>query len=234
MRATPKPQLAATGNYLASAPGGSLSPAARVASALLLSAAIAFLPHVAKTLGFAIAALVVGCALLCRPNFKRLSLRLSLALLVIVALAVPFVISGEPGTAARLGLRALGATTIALLFTSDLSSSALASALHTLRAPISLVEVIEGLALQLDSLRGVASRIVLARKLRGARGLRGNATVLPELLVRSAERAERVDLARRLRGYDAKRRTPMTSADLPVLLISGAAALALHLLAWLS
>jgi energy-coupling factor transporter transmembrane protein EcfT len=161
-------------------------------------------------------------------------MRLSLVLAIILGLVAPFVVSGDWGSAARLGLRALGAATIALLFTSDLSSSALAGALRTLRAPVALVEVIEGLALQLDSLRNVAARIVLARKLRGARGLRGNVTILPELLVRSAERAERVDLARRLRGYDAKRRAEMTAADVPCALLAGLAGVSLHVVALLS
>jgi len=228
MRAASTPNGAAAG-YAAGATRGALGPAARLLSALLLSISIALLPEIRGGLGFAIAGLVIACALLCRPNLRRLSVRLSLALAVILGLVAPFVVIGDWASAARLGLRALGAATIALLFTSDLSSSALAGALRTLRAPVALVEVIEGLALQLDSLRNVAARIVLARKLRGASGLRGSVTILPELLVRSAERAERVDLARRLRGYDAKRRSEMTAADLPCVVLAALAAVSLHL-----
>jgi energy-coupling factor transporter transmembrane protein EcfT len=163
-----------------------------------------------------------------------LTLRLSFAVGLITALVLPFIVTGEWVTAARLGLRALSAATIALTFTSDLSGPGLATALGTLRAPASLVEVIEGLALQLDSLRNVARRVVLARKLRGARGLKGSATVLPELLVRSAERAERLELARRLRGYERRQRDPLTLKDLLPASFALLGALLLHAIAFWS
>lgn len=229
MSARPEPGLTAK-SYGWATVKGMLSPAARVLSALILSVGLALLPHVGGAVGVAIAGLVIACTLLCRPNLKRLSVRLSLALGVIVGLVAPFLLSGDIDNATRLGLRALGAATIALLFTSDLSSSALAGALRTLWAPVAFVEVLEGLALQLDSLRNLAGRIVLARRLRGASGLRDSVTILPELLVRSAERAERLDLARRLRGYDVKRRARMTALDLLAPLLSASAALSLHVL----
>jgi energy-coupling factor transporter transmembrane protein EcfT len=169
---------------------------------------------------------------LSRPNLKRLSLRLGMALGMIGMLILPFIVIGDVESSARLGLRALGAATVALAFTSDLAGTDLARALGALRAPTAIVEVIEGLALQLDSLKATASRLVLARKLRGARGLASTVSILPELLVQSAERAERMDLARRVRGYCYVR--PARSfrrQDIWPLLIATASAALLHALA---
>lgn len=209
------------------------SPGARVLCALVVTAAIATLPSMTGSVALGVLGCAVGAACFAKPNFKRLSLRLGAALGMVCALLLPFLFVGDIERATKLGLRALGAATVALSFTSNLSGTELAHALGALRAPVALVEVIEGLASQLDSLRSTAKRILLARRLRGAQGLAGTISVLPELLVRSAERAERLGLARRLRGFDhAQLKSKFQRHDLGPLVLAFGSATLLHALAW--
>lgn len=207
------------------------TPAGRVLGAMILTTAIATLPTIDQRVALGVLACVIAATLAARPNLKRLSLRLSMALVVIGMLVLPFLLSGQGERAVHLSLRALGAATVALAFTSDLLGPELARALGALRAPTALVEVLEGLTLQLDSLKTTCGRLLLARKLRGAHGFLGAASILPELLVRSAERAERVDLARRLRGYHYVRpERSFARQDVWPLSIAVASAALLHVL----
>lgn len=209
------------------------TPGARVLSALMVTAAIASLPSMTGYVALGVLGCAVGAACFAKPNFKRLSLRLGAALGMVAALLLPFLLAGDVERAMKLGLRALGAATVALTFTSRLSGTDLAHALGALRAPVALVEVIEGLASQLDTLRSTAKRISLARQLRGARGVTGSISVLPELLVRSAERAERLGLARRLRGFDhAQLKSRFQRQDCAPILLALVSATLLHVLAW--
>ncbi len=209
------------------------TPGARVLSALVVTAAIATLPSVTGSVALGVLGCAAGAACFAKPNFKRLSLRLGAALGMVGALLLPFLLVGDVERAMKLGLRALGAATVALTFTSRLSGTELAHALGALRAPVALVEVIEGLASQLDTLRSTAHRILLARRLRGAHGLSGSISVLPELLVQSAQRAERLGLARRLRGFDhAQLKSKFQRQDLGPLVLALASAMLLHALAW--
>jgi len=204
-----------------------------VLSALVVTAAIATLPSVTGWVALGVLACAVGAASIAKPNLKRLSVRLGAALGMVAALLLPFLLVGDFERATKLGLRALGAATVALAFTSRLSGTELAHALGALRAPVALVEVIEGLASQLDTLKSTAKRILLARRLRGARGIAGSISVLPELLVRSAERAERLGLARRLRGFDhAQLKSKFQRQDIGPLLLAAISATLLHALAW--
>jgi energy-coupling factor transporter transmembrane protein EcfT len=198
----------------------------------MLTTSIATLPNVSGRVALAVLACALSALLLARPNLGRLSVRLGVALGVIGMLILPFLAIGDFERGIRLSLRALGAATVALAFTSDLAAPDLARALSALRAPTPLVEVIEGLTLQLDSLKGTYRRLLLARRLRGAQGWSGAASLLPELLVRSAQRAERLDLARRLRGYECQR--PARSfgrQDILPLLVAAASAAILQALA---
>jgi energy-coupling factor transporter transmembrane protein EcfT len=197
-----------------------------------LTAAIATLPKVNGNVALALFLCAAAAILSARPNLKRLSMRLSIALSMIAMLIAPFILTGDVDRILLLSLRGVGAATVALAFTSDLSGMDIARALSVLRAPKPIVEVLEGLALQLDSLNNTAARLLLARKLRGARRFSGMNNILPELLVQSAERAERIDLARRLRGYQPSppART-FARQDFWPLLIAGASAALLHTLA---
>lgn len=209
------------------------TPGARVLAALVVTAAIATLPSMTGSVALGVLACAAGAACFAKPDFKRLSLRLGAALGMVAALLLPFLLVGDIDRAMKLGLRALGAATVALTFTSRLSGTELAYALGALRAPVALVEVIEGLASQLDTLRSTARRILLARRLRGAQGLSGTISVLPELLVRSAERAERLGLARRLRGFDhAQLKSKFQRQDVSPLVLALLGATLLHALAW--
>ena len=209
------------------------TPGARVLSALVVTFAIATLPSVTGWVALGVLACALGAASVAKPNLKRLSVRLGAALGMVAALLLPFLLVGDFERAAKLGLRALGAATVALAFTSRLSGTELARALGALRAPVALVEVIEGLASQLDTLKSTAKRILLARRLRGAQGIAGSVSVIPELLVRSAERAERLGLARRLRGFDhAQLKSKFGRQDIGPLLIAAISATLLHALAW--
>jgi len=209
------------------------TPGARVLSALVVTAAIATLPSVTGWVALGVLGCAVGAACFAKPNLKRLSLRLGAALAMVGALLLPFLLAGDFERAMKLGLRALGAATVALTFTSRLSGTELAHALGALRAPVALVEVIEGLASQFDTLKSTAKRIMLARRLRGAHGVSGTISVLPELLVKSAERAERLGLARRLRGFDhAQLKSKFQRQDIGPLLLAAISAALLHALAW--
>lgn len=209
------------------------TPGARVLSALVVTAAIATLPSMTGSVALGVLGCAAGAACFAKPDLKRLSLRLGAALGMVGALLLPFLLAGDVERAMKLGLRALGAATVALTFTSRLSGTELAHALGALRAPVALVEVIEGLASQLDTLRSTAQRILLARRLRGARGITGTISVLPELLVRSAERAERLGLARRLRGFDhAQLKSKFQRQDLAPIVLALVSATLLHALAW--
>ena len=141
------------------------TPGARVLSALVVTTAIATLPSVTGWVALGVLGCAVGAACFAKPNLKRLSLRLGAALAMVGALLLPFLLAGDFERAMKLGLRALGAATVALTFTSRLSGTELAHALGALRAPVALVEVIEGLASQFDTLKSTAKRIMLARRL---------------------------------------------------------------------
>lgn len=209
------------------------SPGARVLAALIITTGIATLPRIGGAVALAILGCCVVAALVSKPDLRRLSLRLTATLAMLGALLLPFVVGGDGEQAARLGLRALGAATIALTFTSRLTGIDLARAFGALRAPVALVEVLEGLSSQLDNLQSTAQRILLARRLRGAHGVRGTLSIIVELLVRSAERAERLGLARRLRGYDyTQLRSSFGRNDWVPVLVATAGAFGLHLLAW--
>jgi energy-coupling factor transporter transmembrane protein EcfT len=205
---------------------------ARLISTLILTLSLAALPHIRGWVAPFVALSLVTAMLILRPNLAQVARRFALCVPMIAALAVPFLLGGQFEAAARFTFRALSAALVVLTFTAGMSPADLARALASLRVPQSLVEVVDGLLLEFDSLAPVARRIVLAQRLRGARGLSIFVRLVPELLVQSAERAARVDLARRLRGYSTSR-DARTLAPADLLSVFGAVscALLMHVLA---
>jgi cobalt/nickel transport system permease protein len=114
-----------------------------------------------------------------------------------------------------------------------LSSGQLGGALAALRVPYAIAGVIETMLRQVAHVTSEGRRIRLALELRGAHGSGLTLTLLGALLVRSVQRAERVDLAMRLRGYDPGRAAELArlrASDAPALALAIAAALTVHAL----
>ena len=210
------------------------SPAARVLTGALLVAAIATTP-VGSTRALAISAFLVLATLVAsQPRLGVLARRALPAALLIAALVLPLVLSGQTAQALGLGARAALAVTVALAVFASVTLEELPGALRALAVPRALCAVVETMLRQLGSVEDEGRRIVLARKLRGARGWGVGPEVLSALLVRTSARAERVELAMRLRGYSpdaARQQARLGWRDAPLLAAVVLAALALHVVA---
>jgi energy-coupling factor transporter transmembrane protein EcfT len=207
------------------------SPAARVLCSIIVVGAVALTPAHA-TAAAAAAVLVALTLLVTRPDARQLVLRAVPALLAIGALVLPLLLSGRPHEAGAIALRACLATVAALAFASTIAPGQLGAALLSLGVPPVLGATIETMLRQLSTLESEGRRIAFALRLRGARGSTLTTHVCAALLVRSAARAERVDLAMRLRGYDVRysaRSSRLRASDLPALVLLAAAAAALQL-----
>ncbi len=170
----------------------------RIVCALVLASGIATAPLAGRVeLGLLALALLVTYALE-RPGSRWLASRVGPLVLGIVALLVPLWLTGDVARANRLALRAFAAAWCATLILSQLTLPRLAPALRALGVPLALRSAIHTLVWQLEHVAEEGRRLILARELRQAR--RFGPEVLSELLVRTAARAERVDLALRLRG----------------------------------
>ncbi len=210
------------------------SPAARLLCGALLVAAIATAPIGSPT-ALAISSAVLLIALLVtQPRPRPLARRALPAVLLIAALVLPLVVAGETHRALAMGARATLAVGVALAMAASLRLDELPGALAALRVPRALAAVVETMLRQLDSVRDEGRRIVLARRLRGARGWGVGPEVLSALFVRTSARAERVELAMRLRGYSpdaARERARLGRGDVPLICLAVAMALLLHIAA---
>src|SRR5262249_12537789 len=107
----------------------------------------------------------------------------------------------------------------------------LAPALAALSVPRAVATVL-GAALRQTSVLGEEGRrLVLARKLRGATGHVQGARVVGTLFTRAAARAERIDLAARLRGCSPARsltRSRLTRVDAVPVAIAAVTAVSIH------
>lgn len=190
-------------------------------------------PHSIRSLwGAALASLVVLLTL--RPPAKALARRALLALPVLVAFVGPLLATGETERGLALSARALAALTTTLAFAATMRTTELPQALSALRLPPTLVELLGSMLRQASAVSSQARRVVLARRLRGAQGHQVSAEVLSSLLVKTAERAERVDLAMRLRGggfAGGASRRALPARDLPGLMACAATSIAIHLVA---
>jgi cobalt/nickel transport system permease protein len=210
---------------------GRASPAARLVCALVIVTALATLP-LAVPAGL-LGALVVVIALLgsVRPHWGVLGKRLLPALLMIAALVTPLLLSGSGARAAAVFARATLAVLAALAFAETLRPEELGAALRALRFPPALAEVVTTLLRQLEALGGEARSIGLARRLRGAHGPAFSADAVATLLIRAHDRAERAQLAQRLRGFGAEtasQKARLRRSDGALLALSGLAAAFLH------
>jgi energy-coupling factor transporter transmembrane protein EcfT len=146
--------------------------------------------------------LLGGVAVLARPRARWLARRAAAASMAVAAIVVPFVLAGQTERAAEFAFRAATAVALALTFAATISLADLPRALATLRVPRALSGAVHALLWQLEHVGDEGQRLLLARRLRGARGAFGP-EVLSSLLARTAIRAERVDVALALRGVRA-------------------------------
>lgn len=177
----------------------SLTPSARVACLLVIVAGIGTAPLDSGRSRAALAAVLLGIALVTRPRLGWLARRLGPALVALGALLVPlFIADAERGLS--MALRAGSAAFAGSCIASTLSLTELGPGLAGVGVPRALASVVHTLLWQLEHVGSEGRRLILARRLRGAR--RFGPEVLSQLLLRTAARAERVDLAMRLRGAD--------------------------------
>lgn len=205
-------------------------PAARLAGLIVLAAGIATATLASTTSRALLVAILAGVLLVTRPSPRWLALRLAPVLLGLGALLVPLLVGGGGARAPEILARALGAALVAISIASTIPLAELGSALATLGVPRSLASTVHTLLWQLEHVGGLGRRLILARQLRGAR--RFGPEVLAQLLVRTTGRAERVDLAMRLRGALGAERARFGLDGLVVTALALALALALHVSDW--
>ena len=207
------------------------SPAARVLGCAVLVTAISTAPLRSRDALVACACATVAVLCVTRAAPLALLKRSVLAVPLLATLVLPMWLVGQAGHAFELGLRALLALITALSFAATLSIVELPAALSNLGLPRALVLVLGTMLRQAGAVQAQGQRILLARKLRGAKGGAVSAEVLASLLASTSERAERVELAMRLRGADLatpKAGRGLGPPDLPLLLASACAAVAIH------
>jgi energy-coupling factor transporter transmembrane protein EcfT len=209
---------------------GRTSAAGKLLCALVVVSALATVPLTARGL-LAGALVVIGVLTVTRPRWRVLARRLLPALLMVGALIGPLLIAGDAPRAALVFARATLTVLAALAFAETLRPEQLGAALHALRVPPALAGAVGTLLRQLETIRGEARSIGLARRLRGAHGPVLGADAVAVLLIRSHERAERAALAQRLRGFSvevASAQARLRQRDGGALLVSVLVAAALH------
>ncbi len=200
---------------------------------MLLVVGVATVPFHHTPVRLAVGFVLIATFALTRPDFGLLWRRGLLAIGAVAALMVPWVVTGDIEHALEVGARASAATLIALAFASTLPLRELSPALRALGVPAVFASTISTMLWQLSNVAAEGRRLVLARKLRGVRGVVGP-EILAELFLRSTARAERVELAMSLRGAHSastNRRTGLGAEDVLGALACGAVSVGLHLLA---
>ncbi len=205
----------------------SASPVARITCLVVLAAGIATAPLGSSSSRWALALLLLALLLITRPRFSWLARRLGPALLALGALLVPLALSMDLARVVVIALRAVGAALASACLASTIPLRELGPALVAVGTPRSLASAVHTLLWQLDHVGAEGRRLMLARRLRGAE--RFGPEVLSQLLVRTAARAERVDLAMRLRSADgAPEASRFGAVDALVCLSALAVVVALH------
>jgi energy-coupling factor transporter transmembrane protein EcfT len=176
------------------------------------------------------AALALGLVALARPAPAAFARRAALGALAIAAICLPIAWT-DLDRAVWLGGRAAAALVAALALASTIAEAELGPALSALGAPRGVSAVVASLLRQTGSIAAEGRRLALARSLRGATGIGASTEMFAALLARSAQRAERVELALRLRGYDERVRRPgvrLALGDVPAIAAAVLAAVAVH------
>ncbi len=213
---------------LAASPG----PAARVLGAAFVVVSIATTPPRLSCAALVLAISALGSIWLNRPSLADLARRGALAAPLLLALLLPFALAGGYGRALTLGMRSLASVLSLLAFTTALRAHELAAALRALGLPSALCQLVATLLRQLGAVRAQGQRILLARRLRGGRRTWWlSADVMASLLAKTAQRADRAQLAARLRGApdEASQRARLAPPDATYLALSLLIALAAQL-----
>jgi energy-coupling factor transporter transmembrane protein EcfT len=206
------------------------SPSGQLVVAIALVAAIATAPLGRGALSAA--AFVTTVAVIAFGQARRIGRAAVPMLLMIGASIVPIAVSSSTERAGLVALRALLAATTAMAVAGATTKESLAPALGALGVPGVVAAVLASALRQTTVLRTEGRRLLLARKLRGRAGYGDGAALLGILFARAATRAERVELAMRLRGFapeQAMERMRLGRRDAPLVAIAGAAAAAIHL-----
>jgi energy-coupling factor transporter transmembrane protein EcfT len=197
-----------------------------VATVLVVAIATAPLGTAALGCAFAITAVAAG-----HYGAGRTRRALLPVLPLILLSLVPVAFAAGVEHAARLSARAVAATATAIAIAGSVPTHELGTGFAALGVPRAVAAVLAGALRQTSVLGEEASRLLLARRLRGYSGYRAGASLLGVLLGRAADRAERIDLAARLRGCSPTRavgRSNLSRADAPAIAAASTAAIALH------
>jgi cobalt/nickel transport system permease protein len=207
------------------------TPAGRLACALLLAAALATCPLGAEPLEMAV--IVAVAAVLGTSSAGRLLRVLPAALAVLGLGLLPVAVTASPELAALAFVRGLASVVAAVAIAGSIPLTDLGPALRGLGAPAALAAVVTSALRGATVLRDEGSRLLLARRLRGAATYRGTGALLGTLLARALSRAERVELSMELRGFrpeDALARSRLAPGDAPPIAISAVAGASVHLI----
>lgn len=172
-----------------------------------------------------------GCFAFTGLQGRLLARRLLPAIPVLFALLLPLALAGDRGRAGLTAVRALAALACALSISTALPRGDLPGALRGLGLPQTLAALLTSLLRQVGAIQAEGKRMLLARELRGAGGLRLSADTLGRLLARTQARAERVDLAQRLRSGGLaiiNQPVPPRLRDAPALAASAIGAICIH------
>lgn len=202
--------------------------AGRLLAATVLVAAVATAPPGNAALG---TALVIAIAAAAHFGVERTRRGLVPALLVIGASLAPVAFASGAEHAARLCARSLAATATAIAVAGSVPPHELAAGFAALGLPPAVAAVLGSALRQTTVLGDEARRLLLARRLRGHSGYRAGATLLGALLGRAADRAERIDLAAKLRGCSpshAVARARLSRADAGPVAIAAVLAIGVH------
>ncbi len=205
------------------------SPAARLAACIVVVSAVGTAP--AGSGRGTLVSLVVAMAVVvaASPSARWIFTRGALAMAPLAALIAPLALE-SPESAAWLAVRSILATLVALGFAATLGGAELPRALRGLGVPASLSRIIETMTRQIATAGSDLRRLVLARRLRGAR-FAASVDAVAVAVGRGAVRAERIGLAMRLRGAtraSCARPGRLRLGDARLLALAAAFAVAAH------